>query len=277
MQFARVGMLLGLLVLSGVVVGLAAAYPLQFIEFEDSSAVQLDQTQLAGRVDPAAALVARDDLSGWTEGDAALAGFGILGGTFCGDEVPLPSALSDLESAVYANGTDRSSLISQAVRVDRWQSARQYVSDVEDALSACDEFYRVGFGAREKVLVRDAGGQPLVRDSVRAAFVSADGRSVVEWTIMAVGDVIVGISYNGPGRPSGSFLNDVEREVLTRIAPADFAPGGVAPTTTGAGEGTTDTTGLDSGSADESGETPGEGPAEAVEPPADAATEAGGD
>ena len=39
---------------------LAAAYPLNFIDFQDSSAVQLDQTRLAGRVDPSSALVAPD-------------------------------------------------------------------------------------------------------------------------------------------------------------------------------------------------------------------------
>lgn len=279
MQLARTGMLLGLIAASGVVIGLVVAYPLRFVEFEGTSAVQLDQTSLSGRVDPPAALVTREDLpSGWTEGDAALAGFGILGSTFCGEDVTLPTALSDVDAAVWANGTDRSTLISQAVRVDRWQSAREYVDDVADALAGCDEFFRVGFGAREKVLVKDAGGQPLVSDSVRAAFVSSDGRSVVEWSIMAVGDVVVGISHNGPTRPSGSFLNRVERDVLARIAPDEFAPGGVAPTTTVEGEGA-DTTGL-GGAADESGDTGAEEPVgeEPVDaPPASAETGETGD
>ena len=50
-QTVRVLMLGGLLLLSGTVIGLAAAYPLTFINYDDSSAVRLDQPRLAGQVD----------------------------------------------------------------------------------------------------------------------------------------------------------------------------------------------------------------------------------
>lgn len=279
-QLARVGMLAALIALSGVVIGLAAAYPLQFVHFEESDAVQLDQAQLAGRVEPTAALVTAADLpTGWNPGDPALAGFGILGSTFCGDEVPLPTALSRTDAAVWSNPTDRSTLVSQAVRTERWQSARQYVEDVADALATCDAFFRVGFGAREKVLVKDAGGQPLVSDSVRSAFVSADGKSVVEWSIMAVGDVLVAVSHNGPTRPSGSFLNGVERDVLARVAPSDFAPSKGSGSSTTTPDDAGGTTVLQSGSADETGDSGGDtgGAGTATTSPTTAVSDSGGD
>ena len=83
-QTVRVLMLGGLLLLSGTAIGLAAAYPLTFINYDDSSAVRLDQPRLAGQVDVDAAVVSLDDLpKGWEPGDPALGGYGILNSQFC--------------------------------------------------------------------------------------------------------------------------------------------------------------------------------------------------
>jgi hypothetical protein len=232
-QGLRVLALFGLIGLSGVVIGLAVAWPLRYVDLQVSSAVRLDQTALAGTIDPSDALATVDDLpAGWTAGDPALAPFGLLGSEFCGREVPLPTALSDSRSAVFANATDRTTLISQALRVDRWQSAREYVSAVGDALGTCDEFFRVGFGVREKVLVRDPQGAAPITDYVSAAFLSEDGRSVVEWSIFAVGDVVVALTFAGPTRPPAPFLNGVEESILARLVPSEFAPDGLVPATT---------------------------------------------
>ncbi len=265
-QGARVVVLLVILGLSGLFLGLAAGYPLSKIRFEESDAVRLDQSQLAGEVDPAAALVTRSDLPiKWEEGDPALAGFGLLGADFCGEEVPLPTALSDTETAVFANPTDASFLIVQAVRVDRWQSARSYVDDVASAVEECDSFFRNGLdGSRVEVDIDDGTSEPPITDYVSRSFIAQDGESVQTWSMMAVGDVIVAMIYGGPARAQEGFLSDLEDKILVRLDPGDFAPGGVAPsttTTTVPGDPTA-TSVLEGGAADES-ETP------TVPPPAD--------
>lgn len=267
-QGARVVVLLVILGVSGLFLGLAAGYPLSKIQFEESDAVRVDQSQLAGEVDPASAVVNQADLPiGWEEGDPALAGFGLLGAEFCGEAVPLPTELSDVETAVFVNPSDESFLIVQAVRVDRWQSAKTYVDDVSSAVGECEQFYRNGLdGSRVQVDIDDGTSEPPITDYVSRSFVAQDGDSVQTWSIMAVGDVLIAMLHGGPARPPEGFLSSLENKILIRIDPADFAPGGVAPTTapTTAPSDSTGTTVLEGGAADESN-TP------TVPPPADAA------
>jgi hypothetical protein len=265
-QGARVVLLLVILGASGVFLGLAAGYPLSKVQFEESDAVRLDQSRLAGEVDPAAAVITLADLPiGWEEGDPALAGFGLLGADFCGEEVPLPTALSDVETAVFANPTDASFLIVQAVRVDRWQSAKTYVDDVTSAVGECEQFFRTGLdGSRVQVDIDDGTSEPPITDYVSRSFVAQDGESVQTWSMMAIGDVVVAILHGGPARPPEGLLSDLEDTILIRVDPEDFAPGGVAPSTTSTTEpaDATATTVLEGGAADES-ETP------TVPPPAE--------
>ena len=56
-QGARIVMLVAILAVSGVFLGLAVGYPLSKVSFEESDAVRLDQSQLAGQVDPADAVL----------------------------------------------------------------------------------------------------------------------------------------------------------------------------------------------------------------------------
>jgi len=260
-QGARVAMLLGLLAVSGVAIGLVASYPLQYVKFEESTATRLDQARLAGQVPVEQALVAAGDLpSSWAAGDAALGAFGVLGTEFCGEQVKVPTPLSERQAAVFTNSTDQTTVIAQALRVDRWQSARSYIGDVKRALDQCSEFYRTAPGTRIKVKIKDAAGKPPIADDyVAAAFVNEDGQSVQEWSMFVVGDVIIAVQHIGPTRPGPTFLNEVEQKVLVRIDPKDFAPGGIATESTVPGDtatsGDSGTSVLDSGSADESGGT----------------------
>lgn len=79
--------------------------------------------------------------------------------------------------------------------------------------------------------------------------------------MMAVGDLVVAITYAGPSRTSRTFLNQLEGRILARLDPANFAPEGVGSTTSVPGA-TTAPTGAEApattaptggGSADESG------------------------
>lgn len=251
-QGVRLVLLVVILGLSGVFLGLAAGYPLSKIQFEESDAVRLDQSQLAGEVDPAAALVTSTDLPiGWEDGDPAIAAFGLLGTEFCGEEVPLPTQLSEVESAVFANPADESVLIAQAVRVDRWQNARTYVDDVGSAVGECEQFFRNGLdGSRVQVDIEDGTSEPPITDYVSRSFVAQDGESVQTWSMMAVGDVVIALLYNGPTAPQQGFLSELEDQLLARIDPQDFAPGGVAPSTTTTVDPTASTV-LEGGAADE--------------------------
>src|SRR5690606_22547697 len=140
-------------------------------------AVRLDHTRLAGEVDPAAALVTAADLPlTWVPGDPAVGGFGLLGLGFCGEEVELPTALSAKEVAVFASPADDAFLISEAIRVDRWQSAREYVDDVASSVEECDQFFRTDAkGERVRVQIRPGMGEPPITDHVARTFVAEDG------------------------------------------------------------------------------------------------------
>lgn len=276
-QGLRVVLLVAVLVGSGVFLGLAAGYPLRQLRFDESDAQRLDQSRLAGMVDPADAVVDPADLPmGWEAGDPALGALGLLGAQFCGEDVTLPTALSETATAVFVNPADESFLVSQAVRLDRWQSARDYVDDVGDAIATCDQFFRVGLdGAQVQVDISEGEGEPPVTDYVSRSFISNDGDSIETWSMMAVGDVVVSMLYGGPTRSQQGLLSDLEERILIRVDPEDFAPGGVPTTTEVTDEDPadpTDTTVLEGGAADES-ETPvdpGVEPAPpegAVEPP----------
>ncbi len=259
-QSVRVLMLAGLLLVSGAAIGLAASYPLRFIEFDESNATRIDQARLAGTVDPEQAVVTLDDLpKGWEPGDAALGGFGIMSSDFCGEVVATPAVLSDARSSVFKDPTDDAVVISQALRADKWQLAKTYINEVKDALEGCSQFYRTGPNGKSKIAIKDSSEAPLIADDfVGATYVDENGELVQEWAIFLVGDVVVSVLHSGPTRPEPPFMNDVIGSILARVDPADFAPGGIAPTTSvaTAEDGTPGT--VDSGSADESGGSEGE-------------------
>ena len=250
-QGVRVVLLSVIIIASGIGLGLATGLPLSRIQFESSDAVEIDQAGLAGEVEPESALVSLDDLPlGWEPGDPVLGGFGVLGTGFCGTPVELPTALSDRAVAVYANPADEAFLVSEAVRVESWQAARDYVDELADAVGSCEEYYQQGLGGeRVKYEVREGSSDGPISDHVSRTLVASDGSSLQSWSVMSVGDVVLAVQYLGPSRPQEGFITDLEDKLLRRLDPADFAPGGVEPTTT-----TTDptaTTVIDGGPADE--------------------------
>ncbi|CAN5581934.1 hypothetical protein BH10ACT3_BH10ACT3_21350 [soil metagenome] len=255
-QGLQLVLLFVVIVATGVGIGLAAGYPVSRIQFEESDAVRLDQSVLADKVDPAAALTTLIDLpqGSWEPGDPAAAQFGLLGSDFCGEAVQLPTALSEKQSAVFANPSDQSVLISDAVRVDGWQSAKDYVEDVGKAVGQCEEFFRTDVtGARVKVEIRAAKDDELITDEVSRRFITSDGSNVQVWSIRAIGDVIVATQYIGPTGPQQSLMTDLGTAILKRTAPESFSLGGFGATTTPTTvvEGT-DTTLIEGGAADES-------------------------
>ncbi|MFM7068245.1 MAG: hypothetical protein ACKOYM_02185 [Actinomycetes bacterium] len=253
----RVAVLVLLLMVSGVMIGLVFAYPVSRVQLSRPAAIRLEQAALAGKIDPDQALATPADFDGgWVDGDASLGKFGLLGARFCGNAVELPDALSPVRSAVLRNESADATLIVQAVRADRWQNAREYVSAVDRAVTGCDRFYLTGPEGRKLQRVLDAGGAKPIDDYASRVYLSEDGTSAIAWSTMAVGDVIVAIEYLGPTRPPEGFLGELESKLLLRMAPEVFAPGGVAPestsTTTTTPAETPSTTVVAGGSADES-------------------------
>lgn len=247
-----------LLVVSGMALGLVLAYPVSKVRLSEAAAIQLDQAALAGKVDPEQALVTTGDVGGgWQPGDERLATFGLFGAPFCGERVELPEALSPVRSSVLVDPARRTTLISQAVRTDRWQNAREYVGSVDRAISGCDRFYVTGPDGRDLQRVLEESGTRPVDDYASRVYLSEDGRSSVAWSLFSVGDVVVAVQFIGPNRPPEGFLDELESKLLLRLAPEAFAPGGVVddtvPTTTTApAAGGTPTTVVEGGSADES-------------------------
>ena len=233
LQTARVVALLLLLVVSGIAVGLLVAFPVSRIQLNSSGAIRLNQANLVGRTDAQAAVISQDDLPvQWTPGAPALASFGVLGSSFCGTQVPVPTALSSEKTAVFQNSTTEATLISQAVRVDRWQSARDYVAAVNRALKDCDEFYQASFSGPVRSRIEEAPGSPAISDSAGATYRALEApNGVTEWTILAVGDLLFALTYSGPTGSPPSFLDTVENRLLTRVDPEDFAPATAQSTT----------------------------------------------
>lgn len=254
-QGVRLVLLALVIAVTGVGLGLAAGYPVSRIKFEQSDAVRLDQARLAGQVDPAEALTTQADLPlGWVPGDPAVAAFGLLGTDFCGEKVELPTAMAPKQVGVFSNSADGSILISEAVLVDQWQSAKEYVEAVGKAVGGCDKFFRTGpDGQRVKVDIKDGMGDAPITDHVSRTFVTTDGSSVQVWSMMAIGDVVTSTLYAGPAGPQQSLMSDLESKILIRTAPENFAIGGIGsdtPTTVAAGGPVTSV--IEGGAADES-------------------------
>lgn len=260
----KVLLLCALVAISGAVLGVAVGYPIGRIKFSESNAVRLDQSRLAGSIDPANAVTKQTDLPlGWEPGEPGLSAFGILGNEFCGDKVPLPGTLSTVESSVFKNG-ENSSLISQAVRVEQWQGAREYVRSVKRALESCNKFFQKGPDEKRiRIDIKDGDGEAPITDFVARRYVLSQGTDVQNWSIMAVGDVLVGTRYLGQSSPQRAFMSDVENEILIRIAPQTFAVGETdSEPKAGAAEGsqpsTSGSTVIEGGAADETPSLPGD-------------------
>lgn len=224
----RLVALCGLVVVAGLLAGAAVGWPLGRIKFETSKAVRLDQARLVGSIDPEAAIATEADLPvGWQAGEPAVAMFGILNNDFCGESVDLPAALSEVKSSVFVSPDGEATLISQAIRVERWQNAREYVRSVERTVSDCDKFYNSDpEGNRRRIDIKEGQGEPPITDFVSRSYVSEDGGDIQFWSMMAVGDVVVALRYVGRSAPQHSFLPDLQDHILMRIAPQDFAPDG---------------------------------------------------
>lgn len=222
----RLFALCGLVVVAGLLAGAAVGWPLGRVKFETSQAIRLDQARLVGSIDPEAAIATEADLPiGWESGDPALAVFGILNNDFCGESVDMPAALSEVKSSVFVSPGGDATLIVQAVRVERWQNAREYVRSVERTVSDCDKFFNNDAeGNRRRIDIKEGQGDPPITDFVSRSYVRDDGGDVQYWSMMAVGDVVIGIRYVGSSTPQHSFLPDLQNHILMRIAPQDFAP-----------------------------------------------------
>ena len=97
----RLLLLAALVGASGAALGFAVGYPVGRVQFSKSNAIRLDQSRLAGTIDPANGITQKSDLPlGWEPGEPGLAAFGILGNEFCGVAVPLPGTLSTTQASV---------------------------------------------------------------------------------------------------------------------------------------------------------------------------------
>lgn len=230
--------------LSGVLAGAAIGWPLGRVNFETSKAVRLDQARLAGSIDPEVVVAVDTDLPiGWKPGDPNVAMFGILNSDFCGEKVDMPAALTSVKSSVFVSPSDDGTLIIQAVRLERWQNAREYVRSVDRTVGDCDKFFSTDMeGNRRRIDIEDGQGDPPITDFVARSYVSEDGNDVQFWSLMAVGDVVIGIRYVGTVVPQHSLLPDLQNHILMRIAPQDFAPGSGDTRTNADGSDHTDVT-----------------------------------
>lgn len=255
MQMSRVILLICFIGLSGLAIGFIVAYPLRFVEYDASGAVKIDQQALAGEVEVTDALVSPGDLSSsWESTDDRLTGFGVLGSSICANPIDLPTPLSPKEGVVYWNPSDDTTVISQAIRVEKSRSAVEYLKDVRDELSECDTFYQRVEGDRIRVSSSEVDRQAPISDHVTRRYSSTN--NVQEWSLMAVGDVIVAVQYSGPAAPPPNFLSEIEWSILGRVAPEEFGPGGARLDSSGVADSGVDGAGTDGGGASDESDGP---------------------
>ncbi len=155
---------------------------------------------------------------------------------------------------MWVDETNGARIIAQALRVDKWTAAQDYVEEVAAGLEECDTFFRPGAEGTIKVTSTDVDRDPPITDHVDRRYQSPEG--VQEWSMMAVGDVIIAVQYLASTPPPEGFVAQIEQSILERIDPQEFAVGGseaqdlLAP----GGDPTATTAPLgDTGAADESG------------------------
>jgi hypothetical protein len=219
--------LVGLVVIVGLVgvgVGFAVGYPVSRLDVGAQSAVALDHLALAGTFDPEAALVAPDDLPGnWSPADPGFGRYTMIGQPVCGQTPDIANQLGDTLVRVFQDDRNRSFIISEVVRVRQPKDANQYLRELEKVFGGCRRFYR-GSG-EERTQVRVLAGQPdpPVVDYVSRSLQPVTGGSTQRLIFMQVADVIVSIQYIGPTVPPRALLDRAQREILTRVAPEQFA------------------------------------------------------
>lgn len=217
-------MLVLLLLVSGVFAGWALSMPIRSLNLNFDSAVQLDHRLLVSKLEPEDALVAQSDLnSRWQPGDPAIAGFGALGTSYCGETVSLDNAVGEPLARVFVDDANGATLISQVVRNRKLQDADAYMRDISAVFDDCDdEFFRVIDDQQVAVEVRDERGNAPVTEYITRTLVPTDAENITVVTYFQAGDEIIALTYVGPTRPEEGFLDGVERSILSRIDPAQF-------------------------------------------------------
>lgn len=228
-HFAGTGgriVLLGVLIaVSGVLAGWALGAPLRSLDLDLGAAAQLDHRLLVSKLDVEQALVQQNDLGpGWKAGDPKISTFfGALESGFCGETPKLAEKVGEPDARVFLNESNGSTLISQVVRNRKLQDADAYLRDVSDAIQSCDQFFREVDGRQVAVSIRDERDDAPVTEYISRTLVPTDGENLLVVTYLQAGDAVLALTYIAPTRPEEGFLDGVERSILRRIDPAQFA------------------------------------------------------
>lgn len=219
----RLALLLALVVASGVLAGWALGAPLRSLDLDLGAAAQLDHRLLVSKLDIEQALVRQEDLtSRWAPGDPAIAGFGALNSSFCGEQPTLADPVGEPDARVFVNDSNSATLISQVVRNHKLQDADAYLRDVTAAIESCDKFFREVDGKQVAVSIRDERDDAPVTEYISRTLVPTDGESLVVVTFLQAGDAVIALTYIAPTRPEEGFLDRIEQAILGRIDPEQF-------------------------------------------------------
>ncbi len=225
----RVFALMAIIVAAGAVTGFALGYPVSRIDFGADDTVQLDDVALAGSFDPAFALVQIGDLpdtyTELTDEDGASSGADLIGASYCGQAAEVQGQFGEPLSRVYVDLNNQSIVAAEVVRVGSTRDGDAYIREVTNTMDGCRNatFFRVTDGERTEVKITDDRPPPPILNYLSRTLVPVDGGVYEVVTYFQVGDVLVAIKYAGPTRPTDEFLQRIETEILSRVAPQQFS------------------------------------------------------
>lgn len=222
----RVVMLAIILVGTGVAAGFAIGYPLRGLEIGADNAVVLDQSALTG-IDLSDALVQQSDLeSSFSESPDLVALIDLVGAEFCGGSVTLDSDPGARAARAFVDQTNNAMVLSEAVRAKDTTTAGRFVSQMTSLLDDCEggRYFKVENGERTEVEISNTRRDvPLRLDYVTRTITPVRGGMSQVVTFFQVGNVVVALQYAGPEKAYSSLMDNVERKILTRLAPDQFS------------------------------------------------------
>lgn len=224
----RLLVLIGIVVGSGALAGMALGYPIRSLDLGSSDAITLDQEALAGTIDAEQALVAAGDLpSSYAPAPEMAAAVTLVGATYCGVEVTPEEVVGEPLTAAYLDPTNKAFILSQVVKVKQQNDAGKYIKELTGAFDGCkDQRYFTGAGAEQirlQISNPRKGDEPLELDYLTRTLRPVDGGTTQIVTYFQVGNVIVAIQYAGPDKPDKNLMSKAEDEILYRVAPEQFS------------------------------------------------------
>lgn len=221
--------LLAVIGVAGVGLGYAVGYPVSKLDVAGDDAVLLDQQLLAGSFQPSEALVSTADLgSNWQPAaEEAVDEIDLLAESYCGSVAELPSTVGEPLVVAFFDPANGALLFSQVTRTSEPAHAQAYITELTSILKFCrgGEYFRENAeGQTEQTEILDNQGSPVTVDEVSRELRPVEGSLTTVIRHFQVGTEVVALQYSGARGPDKGLLEELQLDILARVAPDQFSP-----------------------------------------------------